>query len=392
MTAIAPGVEAEWISLEYPEQRTFNETYGYAGSHGKVHVEAVLMRPANRPSKTLFFFMHPSTSMDVLPVPRHLAASGLHVLCARNRYYRNDSALIFEKVLLDFGAWMRHAREVLGYDRIVIVGWSGGGPLAVFYQAQAERPSIIDTPAGDPVDVAGAKLIPGDAVIFQAGSVSRARILVEALDPSVTSEAEPDNRNLRLDLYHPDNPVKPPYPVDFLAEYRAAQRQRMDRITLWVRDRLADLGERNGKEVERGFVVHRTMADPRYVDATVDPNDRTPGRFLAAEPETVNTGPTGFARFCTLRSWLSQWSLADSRADATAGARHVSVPFLAIENGADDGAPRSHMQEVYAACGSPDKQYRLLEGANHYYAGQPELLTRAGLLATEFLAERDLLD
>ncbi|HVW43795.1 MAG TPA: hypothetical protein VHC18_20850 [Amycolatopsis sp.] len=385
-------MDVEWIPLDYPEQRSFNEVYGFSGSQGRVHVEALLMRPPGRPSKTLFFFMHPVTSMDVLPVPRSLVALGCHVMCARNRYYRNDSVLIFEKVLLDIGAWMRHAREVLGYEKIVIVGWSGGGPLALFYQSQAEHPTITDTPNGDPVDVVNAGLVPADAVVFQAGSVSRARLLLEALDPSVRDETNPDDRDPRLDLYDPANPVTPPYTDDFLAEYRAAQRDRMDRITRGVKELLAIQRERGGKEMERGFVVHRTMADPRYIDPAVDPNDRRPRWCLSGDPETVNSGPVGFARFCTLRSWLSQWSIEDSRADAAVCAANISVPFLAIENSGDDGAPPSHMREVYAAATSNDKDYVLIKGANHYYAGTPELLTEASTITRDFLSARDLLE
>ncbi|MDB5669693.1 MAG: hypothetical protein JWO25_652 [Alphaproteobacteria bacterium] len=392
MSDAAVDIQVEWIPLSYPEKRTFNETYGFGGSQGMVHVEAMLLRPKDRPSKTLFFFMHPQTSMDVLPVPRSLVRLGCHVMCARNRYFKNDSVLIFEKVLLDFGAWIRHAKEELGYEKIVIVGWSGGGPLAVFYQSQAENPTITDTPNGDPVDIVGAGLIPGDALIFQAASVSRARILVEALDPSVVDESDPDRRDPRYDLYDPANPMQPPYSTGFVADYRAAQLARMRRITAWVKEKLAMFRDRGGNEVERGFVVHRTMADPRYIDPTVEPSERKPNWCLSGIPETVNTGPVGFARFCTLRSWLSQWSIDDSRADATECARHLGVPFLAIENSADDGAPPAHMREVFAACASPDKQYHTIQGANHYYAGQPELLDQASGITLDFLRERKLID
>lgn len=382
-------IEEKWIAHDYPEQRTFNETYGFAGSHGRVHVEAVLFRPRNRPSKTLLFFMHPTTPMDVLPVPRGLLGLGMHVLCARNRYFRSDPVLIFEKVLLDFGAWVRYAKEVLGYERVVIVGWSGGGPLAAFYQAQAERPTITHTPAGDPVDIVNAGLIPGDALIFHAASVSRARILLEALDPSVIDELAPDQRDARLDPYGGPGLSFTP---DFLAEYRAAQLARMRRITDNVLTTLEDLRRKGGKELERGFVVHRTMADPRYLDPAVDPNDRRPHWCLSGEPETANTGPVGFARFSTLRSWLSQWSIDHSRADAAESVKSVSVPFLAIENSADDGAPAEHMREVSAAAASVDKQYQVIKGANHYYAGQPELRDEACRTVVDFLAGRGIVE
>jgi pimeloyl-ACP methyl ester carboxylesterase len=385
-------IETEWFPLRYPEKRIFNETYGFGGSQGMIHVEAMLLRPKGRSSKTLFFFMHPQTSMDVLPVPRSLVAQGCHVMCARNRYFKNDSVLIFEKVLIDFGEWVRFAKQKLGYEKVVIVGWSGGGPLAAFYQGQAEKPTITDTPLGDPVDVVGAGLIPGDAVIFQAASVSRARILLEALDASVVDELHPEKRDQRFDLYDPANPIQPPYSADFMAEYRAAQLARMRRITAWVKDSLAEMKVKAGKEMERGFVVHRTMADPRYLDPAFEPTDRKPKWCLSGDPETVNTGPVGFARFCTLRSWLSQWSIDDSRADATVSSRSISVPFLAIENTADDGAPQAHMQEVFAACASADKQYVTVKGANHYYAGQPELLNEASGTTLGFLRERALVD
>jgi pimeloyl-ACP methyl ester carboxylesterase len=378
-------IDTEWFPLSYPEKRTYNETYGFGGSQGMIHVEAMLLRPRGRPSKTLFFFMHPQTSMDVLPVPRSLVAMGCHVMCARNRYFKNDSVLIFEKVLIDFGEWVRFAKETLGYEKVVIVGWSGGGPLAAFYQGQAEKPTITDTPYGDAVDVVGARLIPGDAVIFQAASVSRARILLEALDASVINELNPDARDPIFDLYNP-------YSVDFMADYRAAQLARMRRITAWVKDSLAAMKAKGGKEMERGFVVHRTMADPRFIDPAFEPSDRRPQWCLSGDPETVNTGPVGFARFCTLRSWLSQWSIDDSRADATLSSRSISVPFLAIENTADDGAPPAHMKEVYGACASSDKHYVTVKGANHYYAGQPELLDIASGATLDFLRARGLVD
>jgi pimeloyl-ACP methyl ester carboxylesterase len=336
--------------------------------------------------------MHPATPMDVLPVPHSLVALGQHVLCARNRYFRNDPVLIFEKVLLDFGAWMRYAREVLGYEKIVIVGWSGGGPLAVFYQSQAQNPTITATPAGDPVDVVGAGLIPGDAVIFQGASVSRARLFLEALDPSVRNELNPDDRDPRLDLYDRSNPAQPPYSADFIAEFRQAQRGRMDRLTSWVKGTLEDLRARKTDEMERCFVVHRTMADPRFIDPTLDPNDRRPNWCLSGQPETVNSGPVGFARYSSLRSFLSQWSIDDSKADAAVCATNVTVPFLAIENTADDGAPPSHMREVFAACASPAKRYVQVKGANHYYARQPEQLAEASKFTLEFLAEQGLCD
>jgi pimeloyl-ACP methyl ester carboxylesterase len=114
------------------------------------------------------FCMHPASTLQLLPVPRAAARRGAHVLCAGSRYARNDTAAIFEKVAQDLRAYIRHAKEVWGYERVVLIGWSGGGSLALFYQSQAEAQSVTQTPAGDPVDLTKARLIPADAVIVQA--------------------------------------------------------------------------------------------------------------------------------------------------------------------------------------------------------------------------------
>jgi hypothetical protein len=191
----------EWVHVQYKEAAKFTEVYGFAGTQGAVNCEGVRFLPKGRPSKTLAVFMHPSSTLQLLPMPQALARAGVHVLCAGSRFAKNDTPLIMEKVLLDLGAYIRRAKEVWGYERVVLCGWSGGGSLALFYQSQAEKRSITETPAGDPVELKG--LIPADAMIFQAAHLSRARMLSEWLDPSVIDEANPDERNLELDIYDP---------------------------------------------------------------------------------------------------------------------------------------------------------------------------------------------
>lgn len=381
--------DPEWVHLHYDDRASFAETYGFAGNQGAVNLEGIRFLPRGGPAcDTLLMFMHPASTLQLLPMPRALAAAGAHVLCAASRYARNDSALILEKVLLDLGAWIRHAKTVWGYRHVVLVGWSGGGSLAMSYQAQAEQPDITHTPAGDPVDLVGAGLLPADAVIFQAAHLSRARLLLEVIDPSVRDELHPDLRDAALDLYDRAGPHAPPYGADFIAAYRAAQLARMRRITAWVKETLEDLRRRGTGELERGFVVHRTLADPRFLDPTQDPNGRRPRWCYMGDPETVNTGPVGLARFSTLRSWLSQWSIDDSRGDALAAAARVQAPLLVIENGADDAVPQPHPAALFDAARSKDKTFRVIEGATHYYADQPRQLGEVASLIGQWLTER----
>lgn len=386
-------VQTEWVHLQYEEKAAFTETYGFSGNQGAVNLEAIRIRPADgRPSSTLMVFMHPASTLQLLPVPRAMAATGAHVLCCGSRYQRNDTALIMEKVLLDLGAYIRHAKTVWGYDHVVLVGWSGGGALAVTYQWQAEHPTITHTPAGDPVDIKGAELIPADAVVYQAAHLSRAHLLAEVIDPSVKDELDPDDRDVELDIYDPRNPNQPPYSPEYIRRYRAAQLARMRRITAWTKETLEKLKARKTGEMERGFVVHRTLADPRFLDPTLDPNERRPRWCYMGNPETVNTGPVGLARFTTLRSWLSQWSLDDSCGNGLEAVRTIRAPLLVIENTADDAVPPTHPAMLFEAATMADKTFRRIKGATHYYAGQPELLAEATQLIRGWLAERRLLE
>lgn len=363
--------------ISFPETAGFTETYGFVGTTGKVFLEGQLLIPRGVPSKTLFIFMHPSSTLQLLPMPASLAAAGLHVLCAASRYPKNDSALIVEKCVIDMGQWVEHAKTELGYEKVVLVGWSGGGALSLFYTAEAEGPSIKATPAGDPIDLTEAELPRPDGVIFIAAHLSRAETLTEWIDPSVINEADPDNRDRELDIYAADAPHKPPFSADFVKRFRAAQIARNRRITEWCQQKLEDLKRRDTGEVERPFVVHRTMCDVRWIDPAVDPNGRKPSWCFLGEPRAANVLPAGLARFSSLRSWLSQWSydLSNGKGPRNA-ARIKATPVLQIENQADDAVPATHNPIIRDSLATPDKEYVVIEGATHYYKDQPEHMQR----------------
>lgn len=369
----------------FDESASFKDTY--AGEIGKIALEAHLLKPET-PSDTVVVMMHPIGGGGYLPLPNALARAGVHVISCSSRYRGTDVALIMEKVLLDLGACVRDARERLGYARVLLGGWSGGGSLALAYQAEAESPSITHTPGGDPIDIAAAGLIPADGVMLLAAHLSRNRTLTEWMDPSITDEAHPFVRDPALYLYDPANPARPPYAADFIATYRAAQIARNRRITAWVEAELDALRRAGKPNQERGFVVHGTMADPRFLDPALEPSDRRPGWCYLGDPETVNDGPVGLARFSTLRSWLSQWSYDRSNADGIRAAARVTAPMLVIENSADDACTPGHAAQLMAAATRTSIQHHIIHGANHYYFGQPKLAADAAALVANWLHNR----
>lgn len=374
------GYERIPYILVFEEQAAFKDTYG--GEVGRVTLKAHLLRPRGRPSKTVIVFMHPIGGGEYLPMPVALAKAGFHVIYCNSRYPGVDYALIMEKVAIDLGACVRDARERWGYDKVVLAGWSGGGSLSAFYQAEAESPTVRCTPAGDPPDLTAAGLVPADGLMFLAAHVSRARTLTEWMDASILDESRPDERDPGLDLYNPANPNQPPYGQAFIERYRAAQVARNQRITAWARAKLEELRSRGRPNDEYPFVVRGTMADPRFLDPAIDPSDRRPRWCYLGDPQVVNDGPVGLARFSTLRSWLSQWSLEASNADGEACTARVRVPVLVVSNSADDACTPSHAQRLFDAVAHERKQLAVIKGASHYYIGQPRQVAEAtGVIA-----------
>ncbi len=222
-----------------------------------------------------------------------------------------------------------------------------------------------------------------------AAHVSRHQIFTEWIDPSINDELQPDVRDPALNLYDPSNPNQPPYSADYLATFRAAQVARNRRITAWVEDKLAEIRRSDQPDREYAFTVHGTMADPRWLDPTIEPSDRVPGTCYLGDPEVVNDGPVGLARFCTLRSWLSQWSIDHARCDAVASGSGVSVPLLVIGNTADDACTPSHTQRLFDAVPHERKQMHQVRGATHYYTGPGgrDHMREAISVIGDFLAE-----
>jgi pimeloyl-ACP methyl ester carboxylesterase len=383
-------IDRRAYGIGYREQAAFKDTYG--GVEGMVFLECHQLVPIGVSSDTALIFSHPIGGGAYLPMVTELARCGNHVIYANSRYRGNDSALIMEKVVLDLAAAVRHARERLGYERVVLGGWSGGGPLSLFYQQQAVEPSVRATPAGDPPDLAAEELIPADALLLLAAHPSRHQVLCDCIDPAIRDEADPDARDLELDLYDSANPNLPPYTADFLERFRTAQIARVRRITAGVKERLDALRCEGRPNEERAFIVHGTLADPRVLDPTIDPNDREPGVSFLGDPRVVNNGPAGLARFCTLRSWLSQWSIDDANADGVRAGADVAVPVLVLANSADTVCTPGYARALYDGLASEDKSAVTIDGANHYYIGEDQRphLRRAAGICTTWLAERGL--
>jgi pimeloyl-ACP methyl ester carboxylesterase len=274
--------------------------------------------------------------------------------------------------------WLREQ----GFERILLIGNSGGGALVSFYQAQAERLDLVDTPAGDPIDLEPEDLPRAQGIVLTAAHLGRSRLLETWIDPALVDEADLLATDPSLDMFDARN--GPPYSTAFLARYRSAQRARIARLEAWVRAKLGELRAVRGGPRDLAFVVYRTLADPRCLDPALDPNDRIPGTTVWGPPKEQNFAANSMGRYTSLTAFLSQWAPC-SRGDGPANLARTTVPVLLMEHTADSSTfPSDH--EVWCRAAGGRVRRERLAGGTHYLAGQPELIAELADSVAAFAA------
>jgi len=240
------------------------------------------------------------------------------------------------------------------------------------------------------VDEPGDHHVPRTTDRIKSGIATRQVVVCpDRLDPSVVDEANPTAVNSRLDMYDPANGYRPMaegpsrYAAGFLAEFRAAQRarcERLDRLALeWCEEAAyfrAKLGAAEPAErprlaryalQRRYLLVYRTLADPRYLDPTLDPSERPLGSIFSfgRDPVVGNYGD-GLARAMSARGWLSTWSGLRSNAALERTLPAVTVPTLVLAARADMDIYPAECRRAFEACGARDRTYGELAWAGHY--------------------------
>ena len=310
----------------------------------------------------VFMLVHYSADFTEHYLAGPLASRGFGVFGYGTRYRAMEEYFVLEKALDDIAAGTKWLEENTKMEKLVFIGNSGGGSLMAAFQARAEKDHSIRG---------------GDTFIFLNAHPGRADVLTTWLDPSVVDEDDQITRDPTIDMYNPVN--GPPYSQEFQKTYREAQRQRNHRITAWAKGeqkRLNDAGI-----PDRIFTVHRTFADLRFMDPSIDPSERSSPACFYGHPETANKGIGLLARANTLETWLSMWSLEESKSRFSLQAASFSLPTLVIQTTADVGVFPSMAQGIYDSVGSKKKAIRFIPGEHFFEDGQENLNACADLIS-----------
>lgn len=351
----------------------------------------VLWLPPDTEPDVVVLAMHPRVDFSRHYLVPPLTRAGYAFLGAATRYLGSDADALHERLVLDVAgamAWL----GARGFRRRVLLGNSGGGSLFAFYLEQAALAPdkrLARTPSGERVPLGEHDLPMGDGFILLAAHLGEGQFLLDRLDPSMLDETDPIGVEPRLDMYDPRNGYRPMaegpsrYAPDFLAAYRAAQRARcarIDRIALsaieearWFRARLGEVQAAERPLVARRalqrryLLIYRTLADPRYLDPTLDPSDRPLGSIFSfgRDPIVGNYGE-GLARAMSARGWLSTWSGLSSHAALERTLPGVRIPTQVLAPTADTDIYPAECRRAFAASAAEDKCYAELPGADHY--------------------------
>ena len=359
-----------------PAQTSRREPIVAVAPDGGVSRGILWLPPVGRPQpSTVIALAHPRADFAIHYACPLLAAAGFAVCGFGTRYANNDTDCVHETAAADVRAMVAQLRA-RGFANVVLLGNSGGGSLMSLAVAEAE----------DPVGIC-------DGFIALAAHPGEGVFMLQVIDPSVTDEDDPFSRDPALDMYDPINgyrtwPQPCSYHPSWVSGYRVAQRARVARIDERAKatDVERDRWRQQAKTLEHGsgewldarrravhfphMLIHRTLADPAYLDLSIDPDDRALGTIFAwPDPFIANSGFGGLARVMTARGWLSTWSGLSSPAQVATNLPAVTQPTIVVHPTADTEIRLRQATAIFDASGAQDRTYLELPGVDHYLSG-----------------------
>jgi pimeloyl-ACP methyl ester carboxylesterase len=320
------------------------------------------------------------------------------VLGMNPRSDNNEAIVNFEDIALDIKQGVEFLRRQPGISRVILIGFSGGGPSTTFYQATAEKgPSYCQGPSKlTQCSNALADLPPADGLLLLDAHPGNTVNTLRSLNAAVLDENDPSKLDASLDPFDPRNGFNPNgqsvYSVEFTDRYFKAQAARMNRLidkALAMRETIKQGAGATTDDAP--FIFYRNRARLMDFSMSVHPGTTRPQKLLkndgsistevvrsvrvaamnsAKLDKTLSNG----TKFLTLTSFLSANAIraADSMTDidwcasnnsTPCALRQITVPILITAMGGHYFIADNEIH--YDVAASRDKDFIVIEGAVH---------------------------
>ena len=171
--------------------------------------------PQKPPHVGILVMHRASNFMNALACPE-LSKRGYLVLCMNPRSDNNEALVRWETIPLDVKAGVEFLKKQPGISKILLWGFSGGGPTMTFYQNVAENGVSVCQGPNKLVQCGNelAGLPRADGLILVDAHPGNPVNGVRSINPAVTDENRPDLLNPDLDPFNPKNGYNPKGTVD----------------------------------------------------------------------------------------------------------------------------------------------------------------------------------
>jgi hypothetical protein len=389
-------------------------THSYAQNFPTYHqlgpAKATLWRSASATPSIGIVVMHRTSNFLNLGACSQMRDRGFVVLCMNTRFDNNEAEVIFEQMALDVRAGINFLKQnqsglTPGITRVVLWGYSGGGPTMSFYQAVAEAgvgfcqdpQKLTQCESSGPNSLVG--LPKADGIVFVDAHPGNPIIgMLRSNNPAVQNESHPENLLDRLNPYDPANGYNPNglsnYSDAFKKRYFEGQSDRLNKLIAEALDIQFHIDQGAYPYPDNApFVIGRSTASKLFVldtsilhstekprkllkdDGTIDDTHivesvRLPDPTIAQTDETFDGG----ARLLTVKSFLSTNAIrstnsidgidyCSSNNSTVCNVRQVTVPVLFNAMGAYYFIRDNEIH--YEEAKSADKDYVVIAGLVH---------------------------
>jgi hypothetical protein len=374
-------------------------TYDFSGVPNSVKGALYAPDTPQKPPHVGILVMHRASNFMNALACTELSKRGFLVLCMNPRSDNNEALVRWETIPLDVKAGVEFLKKQQGIAKILLWGFSGGGPTMTFYQNVAENGVSVCQGAKKLVQCGNelAGLPKADGLILVDAHPGNPVNGIRSINPAVTDETRPDLINPELDPFNPQNGynAKGPstYSEDFKKKYFRAQAERMNRLIdkALAMERQMKGGKYSYPDDDAFLIARGDGARLMQLDLTIHAGTEKPRKLLkndgtivteivrsvrVANPNAAKQNATfeNGTRFLTVQSFLSANAVRGT--DSMDGIDHctsnnsppchlptITVPTLVTAMGGHYFIRDNEIH--YELSGAKDKDFIVLEGAEH---------------------------